>query len=84
MMKISVRYWGRFRKGVAEMEMIKLHSLDDFQNMPVNKWNIKQPPDDEARESVFDTGNIFYPLDQQKSVFGYPAHSHSPMTIKQL
>jgi hypothetical protein len=39
------------------MEMIKLHSLDDYANLPVNKWNIKQPPDDDnERISIFDTG----------------------------
>jgi hypothetical protein len=39
------------------MEMIQLHSLDDYANLPVNKWNIKQPSDDDnERISVFDTG----------------------------
>lgn len=47
----------RFRAGTSEMEMIQLHSLDDYDNLPVNKWNIKQPPDDDnERVSVFDTG----------------------------
>jgi hypothetical protein len=47
----------RFRDGTSEMEMIKLYSLDDYDNLPVNKWNIKQPPDDDnERVSVFDTG----------------------------
>jgi hypothetical protein len=39
------------------MEMIKLYSLDDYDNLPVNKWYIKQPRDDDnERVSVFDTG----------------------------
>ncbi|XP_069671642.1 5-formyltetrahydrofolate cyclo-ligase-like [Periplaneta americana] len=48
----------RFRAGSSEMEMIKLCSLDDYANLPVNKWNIKQPLDDEERVSVFDTGSL--------------------------
>ncbi|PSN54972.1 5-formyltetrahydrofolate cyclo-ligase [Blattella germanica] len=40
------------------MEMIKLSSLEDYENLPVNKWNIKQPPDDEERVSVFDEGKL--------------------------
>ena len=25
------------------MEMVKLHSLEEYNNLPVTKWNIKQP-----------------------------------------
>ena len=35
------------------MEMIKLESLSDYENLPLNAWNIRQPKDDEVRESVF-------------------------------
>ncbi|KAJ9598109.1 hypothetical protein L9F63_026786 [Diploptera punctata] len=48
----------RFRSGSSEMEMIKLNSLEDYENLPVNNWNIKQPLDDEERVSVFDAGNL--------------------------
>nr|CAD7592107.1 unnamed protein product [Timema genevievae] len=43
----------RFRKGSSEMEMIRLFSMEDLNKLPVNKWNIRQPLDDEIRESVF-------------------------------
>jgi hypothetical protein len=47
----------RFYAGSSEMEMIQLHSLDDYADLPVNKWNIKQPPDDDnERISIFDIG----------------------------
>jgi hypothetical protein len=47
----------RFCAGTSEMEMIQLYSLDDYAHLPVNKWNIKQPPDnDNERISIFDTG----------------------------
>lgn len=48
----------RFRSGSSEMEMIQLCSLDDYANLPVNKWNIKQPLDDDERIGVFDTGSL--------------------------
>lgn len=50
----------RFKMGAAEMEMIRLNSMDDFLNLPKNKWNIKQPAPSETRESVFDYGKIFF------------------------
>ncbi|PNF31589.1 hypothetical protein B7P43_G00794 [Cryptotermes secundus] len=48
----------RVRAGSSEMEMIQLHSLDDYADLPVNKWNIKQPSDDNERISIFDTENL--------------------------
>lgn len=42
------------------MEMIRLDSLDDYNNLPVNKWNIKQPADREVRDSVFDAGKYLH------------------------
>nr|CAD7453587.1 unnamed protein product [Timema tahoe] len=36
------------------MEMIRLFSMEDLNKLPVNKWNIRQPLDDEIRESVFE------------------------------
>nr|CAD7202042.1 unnamed protein product [Timema douglasi] len=51
----------KFRKGSSEMEMIRLFSMEDLNKLPVNKWNIRQPLDDEIRESVFEAGLVFTP-----------------------
>ncbi|XP_046996819.1 5-formyltetrahydrofolate cyclo-ligase [Schistocerca americana] len=51
-------YIPRFQKGIPEMEMIILRSLQDYNSLPVNKWNIKQPSPDDQRESVFDNGTL--------------------------
>lgn len=42
------------------MEMVRLTSLTEYYNLPINKWNIKQPPDFKAIESVFDNGKIIF------------------------
>ncbi|KAL0269824.1 UNVERIFIED_CONTAM: hypothetical protein PYX00_007430 [Menopon gallinae] len=51
-------YIPRFKFGKPEMEMIRLASLAEYENLPKNKWNIKQPPDDVVIESVFDRGEL--------------------------
>nr|CAD7567550.1 unnamed protein product [Timema californicum] len=57
----KICYIPRFRKGSSEMEMIRLFSMEDLNKLPVNKWNIRQPLDDEIRESVFEAGLVFTP-----------------------
>ncbi|KAJ8881529.1 hypothetical protein PR048_018011, partial [Dryococelus australis] len=47
-----------FKRGAKEMEMMQLYSLEDLDNLPVNKHNIKQPPDDEYRPDVFEAGSL--------------------------
>jgi 5-formyltetrahydrofolate cyclo-ligase len=38
------------------MEMVRLHSMDDYHQLPETSWKIKQPPDDEKRENALETG----------------------------
>jgi len=39
------------------MDMVKLHSWEDFLSLPETLWKIKQPADDDvARESATDAG----------------------------
>ncbi|KAI8802403.1 hypothetical protein BJ742DRAFT_684161 [Cladochytrium replicatum] len=35
------------------MDMVKVESLEDFRTLPVNKWNIREPPLDQPRTSAF-------------------------------
>lgn len=37
------------------MDMVRLYDLDDYDKLPLTKWNIKQPADDEVREEALDT-----------------------------
>ncbi|KAK9504766.1 hypothetical protein O3M35_008955 [Rhynocoris fuscipes] len=41
-----------------QMEMVKLKSLDDFHNLPRNKWNIRQPLIKEERENAYLNGGL--------------------------
>lgn len=38
------------------MVMLKIDGLDDYNKLPLTKWNIKQPNDGEGRENAFETG----------------------------
>ncbi|XP_050498882.1 5-formyltetrahydrofolate cyclo-ligase isoform X2 [Diabrotica virgifera virgifera] len=44
----------RYNKKV--MEMVELHSMEDWTNLPVTKWNIKQPSFKDERKNALDEG----------------------------
>jgi len=44
----------------SNMDMIKLHSMSDYHNLPETAWKIKQPPEHEKRENAMETGIILY------------------------
>lgn len=46
----------RYNKSV--MEMVKLCSMKDWEELPVTKWNIKQPRLEEKRENALESGGL--------------------------
>ena len=48
----------------SEMHMVKLYSMDDYEQLPLTKWNIKQPDKSVARDDAFETGNIIIKTNQ--------------------
>lgn len=38
--------------------MLKIHGLEDYDKLPLTKWNIKQPNDDDGRENASETGQF--------------------------
>lgn len=46
------------------MEMVKLNNWEDYESLPLTKWNIKQPKVSDNRENAMETGkqlfNYFY------------------------
>lgn len=48
-------YYSRYFMGGNSMDMVRLYDLDDYDKLPLTKWNIKQPADDEVREEALDT-----------------------------
>ncbi|XP_031829035.1 methenyltetrahydrofolate synthetase [Nomia melanderi] len=41
-----------------EMKMVKLFSMEEYENLVLTKWNIKQPKFDETRENALENGNL--------------------------
>ncbi|KAI9267352.1 5-formyltetrahydrofolate cyclo-ligase-like protein [Sporodiniella umbellata] len=40
------------------MEMVKIHSLQDFESLPLNRWNIPEPPKEQRRENALETSGL--------------------------
>lgn len=40
------------------MEMVRLKDWEDFENLPLTKWNIKQPSIDENRENAIESTQL--------------------------
>lgn len=40
------------------MEMVRLHSWEDYDSLPLTKWNIKQPELDHTRENAMEVGQL--------------------------
>ncbi|CAO3703939.1 unnamed protein product [Rhizopus stolonifer] len=36
----------------SNMDMLKINSIEDFESLPLNKWNIPEPSFDEDRENA--------------------------------
>ena len=51
-------YIPRYFMGGNRMEMVLLKDLEDYESLPVTKWNIKQPADEEIREEALNCGGL--------------------------
>lgn len=40
------------------MVMLKINDMNDFESLPMTKWNIRQPNDDGSREDATETGEF--------------------------
>ncbi|CAM1313963.1 MTHFS (predicted) [Pycnogonum litorale] len=48
----------KYDKKSSHMDMVELHSLEDFQLLPSTDWNIKQPKHDDLRPDALTTGGL--------------------------
>ena len=43
----------------SNMDMVSIHSMEDFKNLPETSWHIKQPADDDfSREDALESGGL--------------------------
>ncbi|PSN54621.1 5-formyltetrahydrofolate cyclo-ligase [Blattella germanica] len=48
----------RYSSNGSQMEMVRLYSLQDLEDLPTTKWNIKQPLETDDRENALETGGL--------------------------
>ena len=41
-----------------DMKMVRLHGIEDYEALPLTSWNIKQPHENEERETAMDSGGL--------------------------
>lgn len=56
--QLQFRLLFRYADSSRDMEMVRLYSLQDLENLPRTKWNIKQPQESEERENALETGFV--------------------------
>lgn len=59
------------------MVMLKINGVEDYEKLPLTKWNIRQPNADEGRENANETGTVlsgqkFIALTRFNSFIGWP------------
>ncbi|KAM9317833.1 5-formyltetrahydrofolate cyclo-ligase isoform 1-T1 [Pholidichthys leucotaenia] len=49
----------RYKSSGSHMDMLRLHSLQDMETLPLTSWNIQQPADDDtSREEALSAGGL--------------------------
>lgn len=44
----------------SKMVMLKIKDMNDFESLPLTKWNIRQPNCDGNREDACETGKVYF------------------------
>lgn len=51
-------YIPRYDSKSTYMDMVRLHSWQEYESLPLTKWKIKQPPMSQACETALETGGL--------------------------
>jgi len=56
--KQKIVFIPRYSGKLGRMDMVKLDSWLDYENLPLTRWNIKQPAMSDPRENAIETGGL--------------------------
>ncbi|XP_063846339.1 5-formyltetrahydrofolate cyclo-ligase-like [Scylla paramamosain] len=51
-------YVPRYDSKSVHMDMVRLHSWQEYESLPLTKWNIKQPPMSQSCETALESGGL--------------------------
>jgi hypothetical protein len=75
----------RYFKGGSTMDMVRLKDMDDYNSLPLTKWNIKQPPGNYTVMDLwrnFPKGSLINDVSQFLIIFDTPPPASRVLVIQ--
>lgn len=61
----------------SRMVMLRIKDMDDFESLPLTKWNIRQPNHDNSREEATETGKAVTQCHTDDYYYHHPIRTYT-------